>query len=289
MDIGETIWVHSGVLSLPAQAITAIQVMFLSALPPDSKHKNILTNELNEGLIRYYLQSKKNHATAGKTADSHMAGNCEENPGRYEIFAGKFTLGNHRKMERRKIFFGIIRDNSMRRLVAVHGPFINTLSAGALKMVKIAALAIIGTFMFLSIGGTAHAQATKRNIAQEEANRALVLKFYDTFFNLHKVDEAATVVAEDYIQHNPEVPNGKEPFVSYFREFFKQTPGSRARIVRSAVDGDIVWLHVHSVNNEKERGEAVIDIFRVENGKIVEHWDVVQAVPETAENDNTMF
>ncbi|WP_221620376.1 MULTISPECIES: hypothetical protein [unclassified Desulfovibrio] len=64
---------------------------------------------------------------------------------------------------------------------------------------------------------------------------------------------------------------------------------SRARIIRSAVEGDIVWLHVHSVNDEKDRGEAVLDVFRVKDGKIVEHWDVIQAVPETAENSNTMF
>ncbi|RRD68711.1 hypothetical protein EII23_12280 [Desulfovibrio sp. OH1186_COT-070] len=81
--------------------------------------------------------------------------------------------------------------------------------------------------MLLGICGTAHAQTGKRNLAQEETNRTLVLEFYDTFFNLHKVDEAAKVVAEDYIQHNPTVPDGKEPFVSYYRDFFKKTPGSR--------------------------------------------------------------
>ena len=143
--------------------------------------------------------------------------------------------------------------------------------------------------MLVSICGAAFAQTAVRNVAQEEANRALVLKSYDTFFNRHEVDAAAKVVANDYKQHNPTVPDGKEPFVSYYREFFKQTPGSRVRIVRSAVDGDIVWLHVHSVNDAKDRGEAVLDIFRVKDGKIVEHWDIIQAVPETAENDNTMF
>lgn len=156
-------------------------------------------------------------------------------------------------------------------------------------MKKLASLAIVGSVMLLGICGTAHAQTGKRNLAQEETNRTLVLEFYDTFFNLHKVDEAAKVVAEDYIQHNPTVPDGKEPFVSYYRDFFKKTPGSRARIIRSAVEGDIVWLHVHSVNDEKDRGEAVLDVFRVKDGKIVEHWDVIQAVPETAENSNTMF
>lgn len=93
-------------------------------------------------------------------------------------------------------------------------------------MKKLASLAIVGSVMLLGICGTAHAQTGKRNLAQEETNRTLVLEFYDTFFNLHKVDEAAKVVAEDYIQHNPTVPDGKEPFVSYYRDFFKKTPGS---------------------------------------------------------------
>lgn len=59
--------------------------------------------------------------------------------------------------------------------------------------------------------------------------------------------------------------------------------------MRSAADGDLVWLHVHSTNGEADRGRAVIDIFRVEDGKIVEHWDVIQGVPAESANDNTMF
>ena len=121
------------------------------------------------------------------------------------------------------------------------------------------------------------------------ANRQLVVNFYNQFFNQHKVDEAAKVVAEDYRQHNPQVPDGKKPFVSYFSDYFKQHPQSRAKIIRSAVEGDLVWLHVHSTENTKDRGEAVVDIFRVRDGKIVEHWDVIQGVPEKAANANTMF
>ena len=90
-------------------------------------------------------------------------------------------------------------------------------------------------------------------------------------------------------QHNPEVPDGKAPFVGYFGGYFKENPESRARIVRSAADGDLVYLHVHSTNGKADRGQAVIDIFRVQDGKIVEHWDVIQAVPEQAANSNTMF
>ncbi|GHC45110.1 membrane protein [Alcaligenes pakistanensis] len=147
---------------------------------------------------------------------------------------------------------------------------------------------LAGSFLLgTNVASAADSQA--RNLVQEESNRKLVVDFYDRFFNKHEVEQAATVVAEDYIQHNPEVPDGKSPFVGYFGGYFKDNPQSRARIVRSATDGDLVYLHVHSTNGKADRGQAVIDIFRVKNGKIVEHWDVIQAVPEQAANSNTMF
>lgn len=133
------------------------------------------------------------------------------------------------------------------------------------------------------------ADPTQRDLALEEANRTLVLDFYERFFNQHQVEQAARVVADDYKQHNPDVPDGKAPFVSYFEGFFKENPESRARIVRSATDDDLVYLHVHSTNSADDRGQAVVDIFRVKAGKIVEHWDVIQDVPQESANDNTMF
>ncbi|NDJ57126.1 hypothetical protein GWD52_08995 [Enterobacteriaceae bacterium 4M9] len=146
--------------------------------------------------------------------------------------------------------------------------------------------------LWLSAGmvfGVGAAQNVTRDVAAEEANRTLVLNFYDRFFNKHEVTQAAEVVADNYKQHNPQVPDGKAPFVSYFAGYFKENPQSRARIVRSATDGDLVYLHVHSASGPKDRGQAVVDIFRVQGGKIVEHWDVIQEVPEKAANSNTMF
>lgn len=101
--------------------------------------------------------------------------------------------------------------------------------------------------------------------------------------------EASTLLSENYLQHNPHVPDGKKPFVEFFSDFFKHNPHSRARIVRSSTDGDLVWLHVHSKNGEKDRGRSVVDIFKVKNGNIIEHWDVIQNVPANAKNDNTIF
>ncbi|PDT10947.1 nuclear transport factor 2 family protein [Rhizobium sp. M1] len=130
--------------------------------------------------------------------------------------------------------------------------------------------------------------AASRDLKVEEANRKLVVEFYDRFFNSHDI-EAASVVADEYRQHNPEVPDGKKPLVSFFTGFFKDNPQSKAKIVRSSADGDLVWLHVHATNGTDDRGQAIVDIFRVKDGKIVEHWDVIQAVPKEAANKNTMF
>lgn len=132
-----------------------------------------------------------------------------------------------------------------------------------------------------------HASETHVNV--QEKNKEVVTKFYNDFFNKHDVAGASSVVAENYIQHNPEVPDGKKPFVSYFSGFFKENPESKAEIVRSAADGDLVWLHVHSTNGKNDKGESVVDIFRVKDGKIVEHWDVIQKVPAESANKNTMF
>ncbi|MDF3605585.1 ester cyclase [Paracoccus sp. DMF-8] len=128
-----------------------------------------------------------------------------------------------------------------------------------------------------------------RNPQVEAANRTLVIDFYNSFFNDHDVTAAERFVAEDYIQHNPTVPDGRAPIIEFFSDNFQKNPERSSRIVRSAADGDLVWLHVISKQNPADRGVAVVDIFRVEDGKIVEHWDVIQPVPETAANDNTMF
>ena len=133
------------------------------------------------------------------------------------------------------------------------------------------------------------APAGTRNLAQEESNRALVVHFYDTVFNQHDLSIASTMLAPNYIQHNPHVPSGSAPFISFFTERFKANPEARSQIVRSAADGDLVFLHVHSTGNPQDRGNAIVDIFRVDHGKIAEHWDVIEPVPEHAANDNTMF
>lgn len=142
----------------------------------------------------------------------------------------------------------------------------------------------------------AHAQARPseelcKQVTPKRAktNCALVVDFYDGFFNRRDLGSAERVVAPSYIQHNPDTPDGRKALVDYFTGYLKEHPKARSRIVRVSASGDLVWLHVHDTSSPDDRGSAVVDIFRVQRGLIVEHWDVIQPVPEKQANNNTMF
>lgn len=136
----------------------------------------------------------------------------------------------------------------------------------------------------------APAQASASRTPTEAENARIVVAFYDLAFNQHRPTEAARLyIGDRYIQHNPDVPNGAEPFYAYFEGFFRDNPQSRATIHRVIADGDLVALHVHSQEAPDDPGRAIVDIFRVENGKIIEHFDVIQPVPAATANGNTMF
>ncbi|MCP1837670.1 putative SnoaL-like aldol condensation-catalyzing enzyme [Bradyrhizobium sp. USDA 4524] len=125
--------------------------------------------------------------------------------------------------------------------------------------------------------------------AQQEANRKAVLAFYEKGLNQKDADAALAYVGNRYVQHNPgaaDGPEGFRKFIGFLREKF---PNSHSEIKRSFVDGDYVILHVHAVREPGTRGNAIVDIFKLEDGKIVEHWDVAQPVPENPANSNTMF
>jgi predicted SnoaL-like aldol condensation-catalyzing enzyme len=123
-----------------------------------------------------------------------------------------------------------------------------------------------------------------------DQNKKLVRDFYDLASNQHKPREAAKrYIGDQYKQHNPFVPNGVAPFVEYFEGYFRDHPKSHVVFSHIVAEGDLVVLHLNSKADEKDRGRAIIDIFRVENGKIVEHWDVTQDVPEKTASGNTMF
>ncbi|MDH0684894.1 nuclear transport factor 2 family protein [Achromobacter animicus] len=130
------------------------------------------------------------------------------------------------------------------------------------------------------------AQATPE---QEAANKAAVLAFYEKGLNQKDADAALKYVGDRYVQHNPNAadgPEGLRQFIAFLRDKY---PASHSEIKRVFTDGDYVFLHVHAVREPGTRGNAIIDIFRLEGGKIVEHWDAVQPIPEKAANSNGMF
>ncbi|AOI61328.1 nuclear transport factor 2 family protein [Burkholderia diffusa] len=134
-----------------------------------------------------------------------------------------------------------------------------------------------------------HAMAAGPDDAQREANRRTVLAFYEKGLNEKDADAALVYVGDQYVQHNPNASDGRDGFRKFVAFLRDKYPQSHSEIKRSFVDGDYVILHVHAVREPGTRGSAIVDIFRLEHGKIVEHWDVNQPVPEQAANGNTMF
>jgi predicted SnoaL-like aldol condensation-catalyzing enzyme len=145
--------------------------------------------------------------------------------------------------------------------------------------------------LFLAFFVTAAAlPAVAADTPRETANKKAVVEFYNAAINEKNYDKAKTYLGATYIQHNPQAadgPEGLKGFIDFLKNSF---PAQKNEIKRAMTDGDYVILHVHSVREPGSRGRAIVDIFRVDDkGKVVEHWDVIQDVPEKALNTNTMF
>ena len=120
--------------------------------------------------------------------------------------------------------------------------------------------------------------------------KQVVTRFMTTLYVDKKVRAAfETWVDPGYVQHNPLAQSGREAAIDFLEPFFAQHPDIKYSIKRIIAEGDLVAVHSHGVFTPEDRGIGVIDILRVEGCRVVEHWDVVQAVPEKSANSNGMF
>jgi len=124
---------------------------------------------------------------------------------------------------------------------------------------------------------------------QLEKNKQNAIEFYKMAYNGNPRKAVEIYVGDEYIQHNPLVGDGPEPFIAYFERMAKEYPEKSIEFVRAVAEGKLVALHTHQIwpgNDEY----VTMDFFRFDdNGKIVEHWDAMQQIPETSANGNTMF
>ena len=135
---------------------------------------------------------------------------------------------------------------------------------------------------------SAPAMAQRAYTPEEERNKAIVLDFYDHGLN-RKDFAAASKYLGTYIQHNPNAEDGPEGFRKFIEFLKAKYPQSHSEITNVLVDGDFVILRVHAIREPGTRGNAIVDIFRLKDGKIEEHWDSVQPIPEQSANSNGMF
>jgi predicted SnoaL-like aldol condensation-catalyzing enzyme len=129
--------------------------------------------------------------------------------------------------------------------------------------------------------------ALHESINKTEGNKKLVTDFYQEIFGDKNVDAIDKYLLESYIQHNPSLPDGRDALKKAAKEWFKDAPREQVDFQHTGADGDMVYLHVRSKQGNKTI--SVVDIFRVENGRIAEHWDVIQEVPAKAANAHPMF
>ena len=122
-----------------------------------------------------------------------------------------------------------------------------------------------------------------------EANKNNAIAFYRTAYLGDPEEAVRRYVGDEYIQHNPLVGNGKDAFIDYFKEMARSYPDKSIDFVRAVAQDDLVSLHTHQTWPGGEE-YVTMDFFRFDaNGKIVEHWDAIQMIPEHSKNGNTMY
>jgi predicted SnoaL-like aldol condensation-catalyzing enzyme len=132
-------------------------------------------------------------------------------------------------------------------------------------------------------------QSARADDQQEEAKKKTVVAFYEAALNQKDFAAAQKYIGPRYTQHNPTAPDGPDGFKKFIDFLRDKYPQSHSDIKQAFADGDYVILHVHAKREPNTAGSAIVDIFKLENGKIVEHWDVIQPVPDKSANSNGMF
>ena len=132
------------------------------------------------------------------------------------------------------------------------------------------------------------ASSAQAGNAKEEANKKKVVEFYEMALNQKDV-AAVDKYLGPYRQHNPQAADGPDGLKGYIGYLKSTAPNFKFELKRVLADGDFVILHVHGIPEPGARGLAIVDIFRVDGERIVEHWDVIQEIPEKAANSNGMF
>ncbi len=122
-----------------------------------------------------------------------------------------------------------------------------------------------------------------------DQNKQTAIAYYKMAYEGNPREAVKLYVGSEYNQHNPLVGNGPGPFIEYFEKMDKEYPKKRIEFVRTIAEGDLVALHTHQIWPGDEE-YVTMDFFRFdENGKIVEHWDAIQKIPENSANENTMY
>jgi predicted SnoaL-like aldol condensation-catalyzing enzyme len=170
------------------------------------------------------------------------------------------------------------------------------------RVIAAASLAVAALSFGVATAGTGSSSGTDsaaragnkacvRGQGKLDRNKANVVAYYTTAFN-HKNPELAVAKygGPVYIQHNPQAADGFDAFIAFVKSYTQQFPQLHVDIKRVIGECNMVVTHSHITTSPDDRGNAVADFFRLNRkGKVVEHWDVIQPVPETSANDNTMF
>ena len=123
----------------------------------------------------------------------------------------------------------------------------------------------------------------------QEDNRKIVLDFYDAMINRKDFDAASAYLGDNYIQHEAIAPDGVAGLRGMLAKMAERMPQARVDVRRVFVDGDYVILHAHLVPTPGDRGKARVAIFRLDGGKVVEHWNVTESIPAETANSNGVF